>query len=251
MDVFKAVSDWQKVRAQLSGSLGIVMTMGCLHQGHASLMQRSVAENDRTVLTIFVNPTQFNQQNDFDNYPKTLQSDLDLADSLGVDFVILPTYQQLYPDQYRYRVNESDLSQLMEGQHRPGHFDGMLTVVLKLLLLAKADRAYFGEKDYQQYQLIKGMAEAFFIDTDIVPCPTVREANGLAMSSRNKRLTAQQYKLAQQLNVILRQLETDQGCVAHLQDIGFAVDYVKTHNGRRFAAVSLGEVRLIDNICFK
>ncbi len=248
MRVLTQLTEWQDCCRQISGSLGVVMTMGCLHAGHASLLQRSCAENDATVLTIFVNPTQFNCTADLQNYPKTVADDLALAESLGVDYVLLPTREALYPDDYHYRVDETELSALMEGAHRPGHFTGMLTIVMKLLLLAKADRAYFGEKDYQQYQLIKGMAEAFFLNTQIIGCPTVREASGLAMSSRNRRLTAEQLALAAQLPSILQANSSDADCEASLTALGFAVDYVLTHNGRRFAAASLGDVRLIDNI---
>src|SRR6185437_14625833 len=138
-------------------------------------------ENDFSVLSIFVNPTQFNDPNDFTRYPKTVEKDLEVAASLDTDYVLMPAYQDLYPDQYRYAVCEREFSKKLCGAHRPGHFDGVLTVVMKLLQLVRPARAYFGEKDYQQLLLIKDMTKAFFMPVEIVACPTVREDDGLAM----------------------------------------------------------------------
>ncbi|OEH46993.1 Pantothenate synthetase [Legionella parisiensis] len=161
--------------------------MGNLHAGHASLFLTSKKENDHTASSLFINPTQFNQAEDFKHYPRTLDADLKIMEDSGVDFCILPDEKSIYADGYNYQVHEHQLCQLMEGAHRPGHFNGVLTVVMKLLNLVKPHRAYFGEKDYQQYSLIHGMAKAFFMDTEIKACPTIREASGLAYSSRNNR----------------------------------------------------------------
>src|SRR5262249_29466052 len=161
-----------------------VPTMGALHEGHLSLVKRSRVENDRTLVSIFVNPTQFDDPADFDAYPRTVKRDLALLEAAGVDFVLLPGAGDMYVDGFRYRVSEPEVSTILEGEHRPGHFGGMLTVVLKLLNIAAAERAYFGEKDWQQLSLVRGMADAFFLPTAIVACPTVRESTGLALSSR-------------------------------------------------------------------
>lgn len=250
MQVMTDISAWLKLReAWPAGkSLGFVPTMGAFHQGHISLMARSRAENDATLVSLFVNPTQFNDPQDLKNYPRTFAADAATAEAAGADYLLAPEYAALYPDGYRYRVQENDLSRGLCGASRPGHFDGVLTVVLKLLQLAGADRAYFGEKDYQQYLLIKGLAEAFFLKTQIVPCPTVREPDGLAMSSRNLLLTPAQRALAPRFNQALRTGSS----IARIKDAlvaaGFEVDYVEERQGRRFGAVKLGKVRLIDNV---
>jgi len=190
MMLFDDIHVWIRERASRPlDELGLVPTMGALHEGHRSLIQRSRRENARTLVSIFVNPTQFDDATDLAAYPRTLQQDIALLAAEGVDYVLIPRPEQLYPDGYRYRVTETQDAKMLEGVHRPQHFDGVLTVVLKLLLIARAHRAYFGEKDWQQLQLVRGMAGAFFLQTEIVPCPTVREQSGLAVSSRNARLT--------------------------------------------------------------
>ena len=153
--------------------------------------EEASAENDITVLSIYVNPTQFNNPDDLANYPDTLSEDLESATEVGVDYVLMPTYDQIYADGFRYQVDETEFSRELCGTNRPGHFTGVLTVVMKLLNLVQADRAYFGKKDFQQYQLIKDMCQTFFMQVEIVGCDTVREQDGLAMSSRNKLLSRQ------------------------------------------------------------
>jgi pantoate--beta-alanine ligase len=251
--VFEHLEDWRICRAALEGSLGFVPTMGALHAGHGSLIARSVAENDYTVLSIYLNPTQFNNPEDLDVYPQTLARDLEMARALGVDFVITPSYEQMYADGFRFQVDETRFSATLCGAHRPGHFTGVLSVVMKLLNLTGADKAYFGEKDYQQYLLIRDMCAAFFMAVDIVPCATVREDDGLAMSSRNENLDeAGRYK-AGRLNDLIRSTLDDVEVAQALTDAGFDVDYVVSRHGRRFAAASLTSadgrvVRLIDNV---
>ena len=147
--------------------------MGALHEGHLSLVRRSKTESDLTLVSLFVNPTQFDDPTDLAKYPRTLEADLATLETEGTDFVFLPRESDLYPDRYRYRVTETDLSKVMEGASRPGHFNGVLTVVLKLLQIASAERVYFGEKDWQQLALVRGMVEAFFVPTTIVACATV------------------------------------------------------------------------------
>ena len=166
----------------------------------------------------------------------------------GADFVFVPREPDLYPDGYRYRVTENELSTVMEGPSRPGHFDGVLTVVLKLLQVASAERAYFGEKDWQQLTLVRGMAEAFFLSTTIVACATVRETDGLAVSSRNRHLLPADRKRASRFFRALSVAPTAAAAARDLQASGFAVDYVEDRDGRRLGAVRLGDVRLIDNV---
>jgi pantoate--beta-alanine ligase len=252
MIVIDDMLEWQRLRKKLQGSVGFVPTMGALHDGHASLLRQSIAQNDLTVLSIYVNPTQFNDPKDLENYPNTVEEDLELARSLGVDYVIRPTYAELYRDGYRYQVTESQFSEELCGANRPGHFTGVLTVVMKLLNLIRPHRAYFGKKDYQQYQLVKDMCEAFFLDVEIIGCDTVREADGLAMSSRNKLLTPDARLAARHFNKALRSCADDEAVERWLTDAGFRVDYVRTKDGRRFGAVVMDcgerEVRLIDNV---
>lgn len=248
MRTVRDLSEWKSAREALKGRVGFVPTMGALHEGHASLLRRARNECDSVILSVFVNPTQFDNKEDLAKYPITLSDDLAMAEREGVDLVLLPTPAQLYPDDYRYKISESELSRSLCGAHRPGHFDGVLSVVMKLFSLARADRAYFGEKDYQQFLLIKGMAEAFFLPTEVVPCPTVREADGIAMSSRNRRLSAEERALAAEFPKSLMNASTDAAARAALENAGFRVDYVEDRDGRRFAAAFLGSVRLIDNV---
>jgi pantoate--beta-alanine ligase len=249
-EIFNSISVWQTFRKNLlfaDKSVGFVPTMGNLHAGHLSLLERSVAENEMTVLSIFINPTQFDNKQDHTAYPKTFERDVELAKQVGVDFILVPDYLKLYPDDYRYRVVEGEFSKQMEGAFRSKHFDGVLTVVLKLLLLVKPKKAYFGEKDFQQLQLVEDMVEAFFLDTEIIASPTIRDENGFALSSRNSRLSAEQYEAAKYFPKLLASDLSIAEIIVGLKERGFVVDYVEEHVGRRFGAVNLGSVRLIDN----
>jgi pantoate--beta-alanine ligase len=250
MRVFTHVTDWQAARAgpDFAGrTVGFVPTMGALHAGHRALVERARAENDRVVLSIFVNPAQFNDPADLARYPRTLEADVALTEGL-VDDVLAPPAGELYPDEYHFRVTETEFSRRWEGAHRPGHFDGVLTVVLKLLNLVQAHRAYFGEKDWQQLQLVRGMARALFLPVEIVACPTVRAADGLALSSRNQRLSPAGRSRAGVFPEILRQSATADAAIPALRDAGFEVDYVADHDGVRLGAVRLEGIRLIDNV---
>lgn len=229
-------------------SVGFVPTMGALHEGHAALIKKSKIDNNVTAVSIFVNPTQFNDPKDLDAYPRTFQEDLALLQTLEVDVLFMPEHKVMYTDQFRYRVVEDQLSRELCGAHRPGHFDGVLTVVLKLLNLAQADRAYFGEKDFQQLELIRGMAEAFFLTTQILGVATVREADGLAKSSRNVRLAQDARLKAPLFAHFLKTAPTSTEVKAMLEREGFVVDYIEDKKNRRFGAVHLGGVRLIDNV---
>ena len=252
MNVLRCMAQWRELRTSLTGRIGFVPTMGALHQGHLSLLQASTADNDLTVLSIYVNATQFNDPNDFVKYPNALEDDLALAEAAGVDVVLLPDYEQMYADGFRYRVTENEFSNQLCGTDRPGHFTGVLTVVMKLLNLVRADRAYFGLKDYQQYRLIRDMCATFFMPTEIVGCNIVREADGLAMSSRNRLLGPESRQLAGRFNRLLAQAVSDEQACLSLQAAGMQVAYVNSGGQRRCGAVVLGEgadaVRLIDNV---
>ncbi|KTD18158.1 pantoate--beta-alanine ligase [Legionella jordanis] len=249
MQIFHTLNEWQSARRALSfaGTIGFVPTMGNLHKGHASLIQNSKEENDITVVSIFINPTQFNRAEDLEHYPRTLNADLDLLKSLDVDYCLLPTEEEIYKDQYSYQIVESELSQIMEGKYRPGHFTGVLTVVMKLFNLVKPSQAYFGEKDFQQYQLIKKMAEAFFMDVAVKACPTVREQSGLAYSSRNNRLDKEGKLKAEQFARLFHQNKSCEDLKQDLRESNIHVEYLESHHGRRYAAVTIADIRLIDN----
>lgn len=249
MLMFNNLNEWVAFRKTLSvdNSLGFVPTMGNLHAGHASLFLKSKEENACTVSSLFVNPTQFNNPNDLARYPRTLEADIQIMENAGVDFCILPDEKAMYADAYRYQIQETQLSQRMEGKHRPGHFDGVLTVVLKLLHLTKPTRAYFGEKDYQQFSLIQSMVGAFFMDVEVKACPTIREQSGLAFSSRNNRLTQEQRLTADAFAQIFHQDKPCDLIHEELTTLGITVDYLEEYEGRRYAAVNIGDIRLIDN----
>lgn len=249
MRIISDLNEWIELRNNLSpkDTLGFVPTMGNLHAGHASLFSMSSKANHYTVASLFVNPTQFNQVEDFTLYPRTQEADLQLMEAHGVNFCLLPNQQDLYSDGYAYQIQENSLCQKMEGLHRPGHFNGVLTVVMKLLLLTRPTRAYFGEKDYQQYLLIQGMVKTFFLNVDIIPCPTVRESSGLAYSSRNNRLNAQQRELAEHFAQIFHQDKSCSAISEELKQLGITVEYVEEYENRRYAAICLNNIRLIDN----
>jgi len=252
MKIVTNLEEWRAIRAALDGDrapeVGFVPTMGALHAGHASLFERSRKENRITAGSILVNPTQFNDPSDYEKYPKTWDKDVALLEKLGVDYLLAPLMDAMYPDRYRYFVDERELSKVLCGAHRPGHFQGVLTVVMKLLNLVRPDRAYFGEKDYQQLQLISGMARAFFMGCEIVPCPIVREADGLAMSSRNARLSADHRERAPAFYRALSSGKSVEWIRETLETEGFEVEYLEDRDGRRFGAVWLGGIRLIDNV---
>lgn len=246
------LESWRQCRRSLDQkTIGFVPTMGALHAGHVSLIERARRENDIVVLSIFVNPTQFDDSNDLDRYPKTLESDLKMARAAGCDHVILPTENQMYQDGYRYRVSENMFSEKLCGAHRPGHFDGVLTVVLKLFHIVQATRVYFGEKDFQQLELIRGMVKAFFLPVEIIPCAIIRESDGLAMSSRNTRLAEPDRRRAARFQEILSHAPNADEARLSLARAGFDVDYVEDVNAgdvvRRYGAIRIGAIRLIDN----
>ncbi|MBW5446602.1 pantoate--beta-alanine ligase [Cohnella sp. CFH 77786] len=186
--------------------VGFVPTMGYLHEGHASLIRRSVSENGLTVLSIFVNPLQFGPNEDFERYPRDERRDVELAEASGADIVFIPSVEEMYPEPMRTKVTVSELTDRLCGASRPGHFDGVATVVSKLFHIVQPDRAYFGLKDAQQVAVIARMTRDLHIPVDIVPCPTVREADGLALSSRNVYLSPEERKQALVLSQSLAQV---------------------------------------------
>jgi len=249
MKIFKTIKSYQGYRAELkSKNLGLVATMGALHLGHISLVEQSIKDNHITVVSIFVNATQFENISDLNEYPSVLDNDLSLLKQAGVDAVFLPSYDEVYPDNYAFQVQENKLSKILCGAYREGHFDGVLTVVMKLFNIVKPTRAYFGEKDFQQLTLIKQMVKAFFMNTEIIGCPIIRESDGLAMSSRNLRLNMQQ---RQQAGLLYRTISSHIS-IKHMQkkltELGFEVDYIEVMQDKLLVAAYLDEIRLIDNI---
>lgn len=177
-------------------TVGLVPTMGALHGGHASLIRRSVAENDITVVSVFVNPTQFNDKNDLTNYPRTLEADCALIESIGGTYVFAPTVEEVYPEPDTRSFSYPPIDTVMEGARRPGHFNGVCQIVSKLFMMVEPDRAYFGEKDFQQIAVIRAMMKDQGFNFELVPCPIVREASGLALSSRNTLLADNEREIA-------------------------------------------------------
>lgn len=253
MQIFYDIHTWKTIRASIRQefSLGFVPTMGNLHQGHASLITKSQHDNEKTIVSIFVNPTQFNREDDFKCYPRTLEHDLTLLRQMGIDYCLIPDQSSIYPNGYHYQVQENHDSLCMEGLQRPGHFTGVLTIVMKLFNLIKPHRAYFGEKDFQQLQLVRNMVKDFFMDIDVIACPTVRETTHLAHSSRNQRLNQQQRKIADQYAQIFHQkILSKEQLMDELHHLNLSIEYLEEQQGRRFIAVNIDGIRLIDNYAY-
>ena len=176
--------------------IGLVPTMGALHEGHASLIRRSVKDNEVTVVSVFLNPTQFNDTNELERYPRTLEADCQLAEACGADYLFAPSVEEIYPTPDMRYFEFPPVSTVMEGARRPGHFNGVCQVVSRLFYIVKPDKAYFGEKDWQQIAVIKQLVKFINSNVQIVECPIVREADGLAMSSRNSLLTDEERAIA-------------------------------------------------------
>ncbi|MDH7604234.1 MAG: pantoate--beta-alanine ligase [Melioribacter sp.] len=249
--IIKKISEWKEIRNSdelKNKTVGFVPTMGALHKGHISLIEKCVNENDISVVSIFVNPTQFNDPNDLRNYPRTFEEDLAILKNHNVDFLFYPEYEEIYQDNYKYRIVETDFSKKLCGAFRPGHFEGVLTIVMKLFNIIRPHKAYFGEKDYQQLKLIDGMCKAFFMDIEIIPCPIVRDEDGLALSSRNLLLSKEEREFSLNFPKLLASNKTKEQIKKELEELGFKVDYIEEFEGRRFGAVHVGKVRLIDNV---
>ncbi len=248
MKQFDTLQAWIEER-QTRGkkTLGFVPTMGNLHIGHLSLIRRSQEENDDTLVSIFVNKAQFNNTQDYECYPRTLDADLACLKDANVSYCLLPNMDDMYPDGYRLQVHETTNHQKLEGAHRPGHFTGVLTVVMKLLNLVQPTHAYFGEKDFEQLQYIKDMVSAFFMDVKIIGCPTLREESGLAYSSRNNRLSKEGKKEADAFAQCFHKTARLSLHEARQALADFDIEYLEDDAERRFAAVRIDGIRLIDN----
>ena len=228
-------------------SVGLVPTMGALHEGHASLVRRSVKENDVTVVSIFLNPTQFNDPKDLERYPRTLESDCKLLEQCGAQIAFAPSVKEMYPEPDTRRFSYPPTDSVMEGARRPGHFNGVCQIVSKLFMITEPDRAYFGEKDFQQICVIRRMVADLGFKMDIVPCPVIREESGLAMSSRNSLLTPDEKALAANIYRVMKESlslglsvrETEAWVTDTINAIeGLEVEYYSIVNGETLAAVS-------------
>ncbi|MBI4361444.1 pantoate--beta-alanine ligase [Candidatus Micrarchaeota archaeon] len=253
---------------------GFVPTMGFLHEGHLSLVRRAKNENDVAVASIFVNPAQFGPAEDFDAYPHDLDRDLNMLEKEGVDAVFTPSVQELYPNGPEITVRAGPLSLPLEGQFRPGHFDGVCTVVKKLFDVVQPETAYFGQKDFQQFLVIQEMVQSMKLGVNVVVCPTIREIDGLAKSSRNVYFSNQERKKAPLLYSALREAEkklvqgkkprhVENEAKLFLEENGFRVQYFRVASAETLEPVSkpegrvlvaaaafLGKTRLVDNVVF-
>jgi pantoate--beta-alanine ligase len=259
-------------------TIGFVPTMGALHDGHKSLVERAVAENEICVVSVFVNPTQFNNSTDLEKYPRNLERDAEFLEKVGCRIVFSPEPQEIYqPDELdsRFEFDFGGLDTVMEGKFRPGHFNGVVQIVSKLFQLVQPDKAYFGEKDFQQLAIIHRMVNVMNLQVEIVDCPIVREASGLALSSRNERLNEDERKKAVEISKVLSEsrnfapqlspIELTQWVVEQINSRpGLEVEYYEIVNTSTLQpvyswsassvgciAVYCGEVRLIDNIRYK
>lgn len=206
MEIIRTIEGLRKAVAAAKAegkSVGLVPTMGALHAGHRSLVERARRENDVVVVSVFVNPTQFNNPDDLRTYPRTEQADAAMLEACGVDFAFIPTAEEIYPEPDTRVFDLGPVAEVMEGAMRPGHFNGVAQIVSKLFDMVQPTRAYFGEKDFQQIAVIKKMVELEGFELEIVPCPIVRESDGLALSSRNVRLTPEGREVAPKIHEIL------------------------------------------------
>lgn len=250
-EIFRSVSEWRKFRA-LSifnhKSIGFVPTMGNLHAGHQQLLRRSISENTITVMSLFVNPTQFANTEEYKNFPRNHDQDLNIALQEGVDFVLFPDYESVYPYSYCYRVTELELSHQLIGNINPKIGSGLLTATLKFLNLVKPHNIYFSENDYLEIELIRGMIGAFFFDTKIVACPTIHTTPESPQPAQQIELNDEQKKLAKTFSELLKTSLSSEQITQQLHELGFDVDYVEEYPGRRFASVRLGKIKLTDNV---
>lgn len=266
-----------EIQRKAGKKIGLVPTMGALHEGHASLVRRAVAENEVVVVSDFVNPTQFNDKNDLLKYPRTLDADCELLEREGVAYVFAPSVEEIYPEPDTRQFSYAPLDTVMEGKYRPGHFNGVCQIVSKLFMIVEPDKAYFGEKDFQQLAIIREMVKQMAFPLEIVGCPIVREADGLALSSRNARLS--EVERRQALNISRTLFASKEYAVSHtvtetqqfVEDSiaaseGLELEYFELVDGLTLQRISnweetdyavgcitvyCGEVRLIDNIKYK
>jgi pantoate--beta-alanine ligase len=279
MKVFEKIVDTTNFavsQKQNNKSIGFVPTMGALHEGHLELMRQAKKENDLLVVSIFVNPIQFNNPSDLKKYPRDFNQDKALLEEVGCDVLFAPEVNEMYPKEVSKSYNFGDLEKVMEGAFRAGHFNGVAVVVEKLFDIVKPDRAYFGEKDFQQLAIIQKMVELEKLDVKISPCPTIRETDGLAMSSRNERLTEDERKIAPFIRQTLTDAKKKSSTLtpdeirlfvenSFADQAEFELEYFEIADDKTlqpvsnwsesqgivgFIAAYLGKVRLIDNIRF-
>ncbi|MHC1703531.1 MAG: pantoate--beta-alanine ligase [Tenuifilaceae bacterium] len=280
MNILKSIDETKKVLAdhRLKGEkIGFVPTMGALHYGHISLVEKAVSETDIVVVSIFVNPTQFNDKNDLKNYPRTPESDIRLLEKSGVHYIFMPSEQDIYPEPDTRTFDFGVLDKVMEGAHRPGHFNGVAQVVSKLFGIVNPDKAYFGQKDFQQLAVIRRLVKILNLDVEIISCPIIREADGLAMSSRNMLLTPEKRASAPIISKTLFEAR-NKVIILSVKDLidwvintinkdpNLSVEYFELSNTESLEpvlnwdsansivgciAVKAGNVRLIDNVIFK
>ncbi|WP_040556075.1 pantoate--beta-alanine ligase [Prevotella disiens] len=264
---------------KLGKSVGLVPTMGALHEGHASLVARSVNQNDVTVVSVFLNPTQFNDKGDLERYPRTLEADCKLLESCGADYVFAPSVAEMYPSKDERQFEFPPQSTVMEGAKRPGHFNGVCQVVSRLFYIVRPQRAYFGEKDWQQIAVVKRLVDFINMDIEIVECPIIRDEDGLAKSSRNALLSDDERQIAPHIYKVLKasQAEVEKLSIAELHDKvvseinakdGLEVEYFDIVDGNTLLPVTTWEaspyvvgcitvycgktpIRLIDHIKYK
>lgn len=211
MEILATVKDLKSrlsILREEGKTIGLVPTMGALHAGHASLVRRSVSENDITVVSVFVNPTQFNDATDLSNYPRTLEADCRLLQLLGAGIAFAPSVEEMYPEPDERHFSYPPIDTVMEGSRRPGHFNGVCQIVSKLFYIVEPDRAYFGEKDFQQIAVIRAMMKDLKFNIELRPCPIVRDESGLALSSRNTLLTPAERETAVQISRVLSESRT-------------------------------------------
>ena len=277
IQVFNYIADLQSflnAKRDSGYSVGLVPTMGALHEGHLSLIRRAKSENDIVVASVFVNPVQFNNPADLEKYPRTPEKDVALLESAGCDAVFMPSVEEMYPTKVEDHYDFGASEHVMEGACRPGHFNGVAIVVRKLFDIVKPDRAYFGEKDFQQQAIIRKLVKDYNIKLEIVPCDIVREKDGLAMSSRNMRLNADERAIAPMIYKVLKetvanyetlspaemkalalkkyseikQFDVEYVEIADETTLQTVTDWKDSEHARIFVALQLGPVRLIDNL---
>lgn len=257
-------------------SIGLVPTMGALHKGHSSLVEKAAGDNDALVVTIFVNPTQFNDPADLEKYPGNLDKDLEMLQSMKVDIVFVPSVKEMYPGEDKRSFDLGNLDKVMEGKHRKDHFNGVAQIVSKLFETVKPDRAYFGQKDFQQLIIIRHLVDLLNMNITIVACPIIREADGLAMSSRNIMLNTEDRNLAPFIHITLQLAREKRGSLAPSEVKAWVISQFENQPRMKLEyfeivedkalkqvkewdekvnkvgciAVQLGEVRLIDNLIF-
>lgn len=213
-------------------TIGLVPTMGALHEGHASLVKKSVSDNAVTVVSVFVNPTQFNDPKDLKTYPRTIEQDCNLLESVGADYAFVPSVEEMYPEPDTRHFDFPPITTVMEGAHRPGHFNGVCQVVSRLFYIVRPDKAYFGEKDWQQIAVIKAMVRYLSLSVKIVECPIVRDGDGLARSSRNTLLSDEERKVAPKIYGALKE----------------SVDYAATHSVQETHDFVVNEINQSDSL---